>query len=199
MAVLAASTPNNPFDRLDGLAAKLGTLQLQILGQLTLSNQKHQAIDAEFSQLLNSLYREAQETFDEIQRLCGAHRAELLRGDKKSATRNTGTVGWRSVPRLTLHIPEEDLIARLRTSGQSIYRRFVRVTRKYELNKDAFLTLNNKAQVEKLEGVEVTRDDDFYVQPSAGVRMSSAHKLWPNLEGQAGPKALNTLISSTDA
>ncbi len=196
---MAATPEKNAFDRIDELTAKLGTLQLQILSLLTISNQEHQAIDASYAKDLNPLFREAQDTFDELQRVSEAHRSELLRGDKKSAKRNTGTVGWRTTPRLKLHVTEEELIARLKEASQTVYRRLVRRTIKHELNRDAFLTLSNKDIVAGLDGVEVSREDDFYALPNAGVRMSSANLLWPNLEGKAGPQALNALLSDPDA
>ena len=196
---MAATPEKNPFDRIDELTAKLGTLQLQTISLLTHSNQEHQAIDAKYAPQLNPLFRESQDTFDELHSLSDTHRAGLLKGDKKSSRRNTGTIGWRTVPRLILHVTEEDLIGRLKGASQTVYRRLVRRTIKHELNRDAFLTLANKDIVAGLEGVEISREDDFYVHPSAGVRMSSAYKLWPNLEGQSGPKALNALLSDPDA
>lgn len=196
---MAATPEKNAFDRIDELSAKLGTLQLQIISLLTRSNQEHQAIDAKYAPELNPLFREAQDTFDELQNIATTHRAELLKGDKKSSRRNTGTIGWRTVPRLVLHVTEDELIGRLKEASQTVYRRLVRRTMKHELNRDAFLTLANKDIVAGLDGVEINREDDFYAHPSAGVRMSTAYKLWPNLEGKAGPQALNAILSEPDA
>ena len=196
---MAETTEKDSFDRIDELTAKLGKLQLQIINILTHSNQQHQAIDAKYAPRLNPLFREAQSTFDELQNIATTHRTEMLKGDKKSSRRNTGTVGWRTVPRLILHVTEEELIGRLKGASQTVYRRLVRHTKKYEINRDAFLTLSNKDIVDGIEGVEINREDDFYVIPTAGVRMSSAYKLWPQLEGKSGPQALNALLSDPDA
>ena len=195
---MSTTTPINPLERLDDLNAQLGNVQLELIQLLAAAGAKHQAIDAEYAPELNPRYQQAQALFDEIQGLSNAQRSNLLVKDKKSAKRNTGTVGWRSTPRLVLHVTEDELIARLRAMPQSISRRFVRVVRRHELNRDALLSSVNAELVASLEGVDIDRSDDFYAHPSAGVRMSTTAPYWPTLQGLSGPQALNTVLSKTD-
>lgn len=191
----------NQIDKIDEIGSKIGTLQLEILGILTLSGQEHQAVDAKHAPELNPLYRELQGAFDELRSVAKAHQDKLLKGDKKSSQRTTCLVGWRSEPRLVLHVTEKELIDRLKEAGQSVYRRFVRKTVKYEINRTAILSKANRQLVENLavDGFEINLDDDFYVVPSGGVRMSSSENIWPGLEGKAGPSALKTMLSDQDA
>lgn len=199
------TTPQTaPFDRIDELTAHLGSVQTQLLGIFAQSNQRHQAIDAEYAPEVNPLLKDAQDTFNELQRLCEAHRTDLLptKGAKpaKNAKRNTGTVGWRAAVRVVTHVPDEDLVARLRAMSPAISRRFVRRTVRHELNRDALAYVTNRKLVETIDGVELDTSDDFYAVPSAGMRMSTAKPYWPRLEGLPGPLMLNAVLNQdTDA
>jgi phage host-nuclease inhibitor protein Gam len=190
-----ATPQNEPLDRLDELGAKLGIIQLEILGILTIAGQEHQAIDANHAPELNPLYREAQSVFDQARAICETHREELIKSGKKSAKRNTLTVGWSITPRIALHLPEEDIIARIRSHGRSAALKLIRRTVKHELNRDALKATANRDLVRGIEGIEILRKDDFYAIPTSGLRMSENSSYWPALEGVSGHLALTTVLS----
>ena len=196
MATTSQVPAVNPIDRMDVLTAQLGQLQNQLLALMTTCNQEHQAVDERYMEPRNHLLRRAQETFNELQRLAAAHQQEILPRGKRSSRRGSGTLGWRAVPRLVLHVDEQDLIARLKEAGQCVYRTLVNRTVRYELDRNAFLSDANRAVVSGLEGVEVTREDSFYVTPNAGFRMSTTNPLWPNLAGLPGPEAFTAIMTS---
>lgn len=190
------TTPSaDPFIRIDELTTLLSKLHNQISAICAEANRQHAETDERFARPLGEALKAAQEAFDELHRLSEAHRTKLLPRDKKSARRPTGTIGWRSVPRVIKSVTDDELIERIRNMGLSTYRKLVRRTVRYEINNNALITLANREIVEQIPGLTLDRKDDFYARPTGGYRMSSAEKWWPRMEGLPTTYVLHALTS----
>jgi phage host-nuclease inhibitor protein Gam len=192
-----ATTPD-PLDRLDELTRTLAEVQAQILEIVAKSLIDYQAVDAKHSPQLNPLYRQAQDLFDEAHGIADAHRSELLSRERKSAKRNAGTLGWRANPHVVKHVSTEVLVGRIKAMGQTISRKLLRRTVTWDLRLESIKAAINKEIVASIDGLEVIRTDEFYLDPKNGLRMSTAKPYWPNLEGITGSPALSKLFLDPD-
>ena len=192
------ATPSVPLDTLDDLTRRLAEVQAQILEIVAESLIDYQAVDAKHSPKLNPLYRQAQELFDEAHAIAKAHRAELLPRERKSAKRNSGTLGWRANPHVVKHVSTDVLVSRIKAMGQTVSRKLLRRTVSWDLRLESVKAAINKELVASIDGLEVIRTDEFYVDPKNGLRMSTAKPYWPNLEGVTGSPALGRLFLDPD-
>jgi phage host-nuclease inhibitor protein Gam len=193
-----AQTPD-PLDRFDLLVTEISAAQARILEIVSASMAEHQAVDAKYAPRLNPLYRIVWDKFLEAQRIAEAHKDELMARGKRSSRRNTGTVGWRANTRLTLFVDEAEIVQRIKALGTAISRLLLRRRVSYELRVANIKSEENAKVVAGIEGLEVRREDIFYIDPNNGLYMSNAHPWWPTLEGVTGTRAFHTLFRDPDA
>lgn len=93
-----------------------------------------------------------------VQVWCEAHRAELLKGDAKTAAFPAGEVQWRVRPPRCVIRGVEAVLDTLHRLGLS---RFVRS--KEEINKDAIL--NEPEAVRGVAGISIEQGEDFVIKP----------------------------------
>lgn len=93
-----------------------------------------------------------------VQVWCEANRAELLKGDAKTASFPAGEVQWRMRPPRVAVRGLEAVLETLRRLGLT---RFLRT--KEELNKDAIL--NEPEAIKGVAGISVEQGEDFVIKP----------------------------------
>lgn len=93
-----------------------------------------------------------------VQVWCEAHRAELLKGEAKTAGFPAGEVQWRVRPPRCAVRGAEAVIEALKRLGLG---RFVRA--KEEVNKEAIL--NEPAAVRGVAGIAIEQGEDFVIKP----------------------------------
>jgi len=93
-----------------------------------------------------------------VQVWCEAHRAELLKGEVKTATFPAGEVQWRVRPPSVRVTGTEAVMDALRRRGLD---RFLRV--KEEINKEAIL--NEPDAVVSVPGIRIEQSEDFVIKP----------------------------------
>ncbi len=93
-----------------------------------------------------------------VQVWCEAHRAELLKGDAKTAAFPAGEVQWRVRPPRCVIRGAEAVLDTLSRLGLS---RFIRT--KEEINRDAIL--NEPEAVRGVAGISIEQGEDFVIKP----------------------------------
>lgn len=199
MTTSPVSTDAANLDQLDATSARLGQIQSELMRLLLECAEKHQALDAEYAPQINSLAREAQETFLRAKAHADAARPNLLKRGSKTAQRLTGRHSWRSVTRVGWEMSDEELHDILKGLGQRFARRFVRRVRSWEINRNAFNLKDNRELVAQIPGVTLSDSEEYSLTPSGGVPMSTAQPWWPMIEGLPLPEVARLIFRGPEA
>jgi phage host-nuclease inhibitor protein Gam len=125
----------------------------------TLMNDELAAIKEKYEQMADPYNREISARAGGIQVWCEAHRAELLKGDAKTAGFPAGEVQWRKRPPSVVVRGAEAVIATLKRLGLNDF-----VRSKEEINKEAIL--NEPEKVLGVAGITIAKDkEDFVIKP----------------------------------
>ena len=196
---MADATSTEPLDRLDMLINEIVNDQATVLQIAAASLAAHQVVDAQYAPQLNPLFRRIWANFLEVQSIATTHAKDILPKDKKSSRRSTGTVGWRANAEVVMNVGLDEMIKRIKEQGQTISRKFLRRKFAWELRLGNIKAIENADDVTKVAGLEVSRLDDFYIEPHNGFRLSTANPLWPTLEGITNSKVFRIIFPESDS
>lgn len=155
---LVTAVPQSRDDAARDIRA-IGDLQRERTRLETAMNDEIAVITARYQPEIDTLRNRVQAVSAGVQTWCEAHRAELLKGDAKTANLVTGEVQWRQRPPSVAIRGLDAVIETLKRLGLG---RFVRT--KEEPNKEAML--NEPQAVAGVAGISiVTGVEDFVITP----------------------------------
>ena len=195
-----------PVTQLDTDTSELGRVQNDLIALFTECARRHQEIDAEYVPRINALLERAQTVFNRIHGLADTSRSRIVTKGK-SAKRQSGTHGWRSVVRADFgELTDEQFIETILASGdQRLKRRFLRRVNRWEIVRTALTsTVNRDVVSDALTNLfggafSLTQTEEYTCAPAGGFKMSTSHRLWPSLDGVPLPETWETILRGPDA
>ena len=147
-------------EEVDKLVADIGELQREQAMNEAAMNQQIEALKAYYGPKADLLSLAIKDKLQAIEAYAAVHRAELTEdGKTKTVKLRSGTISWRLTPRAVTVRGVEQVKARLEEMG---LKKYLRV--KTEIDKQAILA--DPAQALAVDGIKLTRREEFVVTPS---------------------------------
>lgn len=173
-------SPITTLDQFDQAFPALGQLNEQINKVLLRRDRRIRKIEEGYAVQLLPLLAQIQVTYDAMKAFAEDHREELVARGKKFAERPLGRVSWRSNPHIETDLPDDQILENLWRLDGRPRELFVRTVTTHELDRAAMLKPENRELAESVQGVRVSRDEDFYVQAVGMAKpFVSSRPLWP--------------------
>ena len=148
------------IEEVDKLVADIGELQREMATLEFAMNQQIEALKAHFGPKVDLLSEAIKDKLQAIEAYAASNRVELTQdGKTKTVKLRSGTLSWRFTPRAVTVRGVQQVIERLKELGLHQYLRV-----KTEIDKQAILANPEKALA--VEGIKLTRREEFVVTPS---------------------------------